>query len=159
LSGALPGPRLAVVICGAVVALDQLSKWIVDSEIARGEELELLPFLALENTRNTGIAFGLAGDASPLLIAGTVAVVIVLMGLLVAQARRPGIWIAAGLLVGGALGNLADRVREGAVIDFIELPAWPTFNLADVAIVAGVAVLLLAHGLDGDPEGGGPRTG
>jgi signal peptidase II len=159
LSGPLPGPRLALAVCGAVVALDQLTKWIVDSEIARGDQLELLPFLALENARNRGIAFGLAGDASPLLIGGAVAVVILLMAFLVAQARGPAIWIAGGLLVGGALGNLADRAREGAVIDFIELPAWPTFNLADVAIVAGVAALLLAHRTDGQSDPGGPRAG
>ena len=159
MSGPLPGPRLALAVCGAVVVVDQLTKWIVDSEIARGDQLELLPFLALENARNRGIAFGLAGDASPLLIAATVAAVILLLAFLVAQARGPAIWIAAGLLVGGALGNLADRAREGAVIDFIELPAWPTFNLADVAIVAGVAALLLAHRTEGRADGGGPRAG
>ena len=59
--------------------------------------------------------------------------------------------VAAGLLVGGALGNLADRAREGAVTDCIELPAWPTFNLADMAIIAGVLLLLLTY--EREPEG------
>ena len=71
-----------------------------------------------------------------------------LLALLVFLAARASngtaLWLAAGLLVGGALGNLADRVRDGAVIDFIDLPLWPTFNLADLAIVAGVFLLVLA---------------
>ena len=54
-------------------------------------------------------------------------------------------WIAVGLLAGGALGNLADRVRAGAVTDFIDLPLWPPFNLADMAITAGVALLAWAY--------------
>jgi signal peptidase II len=58
---------------------------------------------------------------------------------------RPGLWPAVGLLAGGALGNLADRVRDGAVIDFLDPPNWPAFNLADVAITFGVALLLLAY--------------
>ncbi len=54
------------------------------------------------------------------------------------HAERPGLWLPTGLLVGGALGNIVDRIREGAVVDFVKLPAWPAFNVADVAIVAGV---------------------
>ena len=72
---------------------------------------------------------------------------IVLLGLLVFLAGRGragiAIWLPAGLLIGGALGNLADRVRDGAVTDFVDLPLWATFNLADVAIVAGVLLLVL----------------
>jgi signal peptidase II len=59
-------------------------------------------------------------------------------------------WVSSGLLVGGALGNLADRVRIGAVIDWVDLPLWPTFNLADAAIVAGVLCLVLIP--DGTPR-------
>jgi len=57
---------------------------------------------------------------------------------------RPGMWLAVGLLAGGALGNLADRARADAVTDFIDPPIWPTFNLADVAITLGAIVLVLA---------------
>jgi signal peptidase II len=150
------GLSLATALCGAVVALDQGAKALVNSRIARGDHIDLLPFLSLSNTRNDGVAFGLAGNASPVLIAVTVLAVIGLLAFLAFQVRGPGIWIAGGLLVGGALGNLADRVRDGAVTDFIDLPAWPTFNLADMAIVAGVVVLLLAHerrNRDGRPAG------
>ena len=145
MTGPAAGPRLALALCGLVVACDQASKAAIDSNIARGGHVDLLPFLALENTRNSGIAFGLAGDASPLLIAALVGVVAGLFALIAVRAPARGVWIAAGLLIGGALGNLADRARQGAVTDFIDLPAWPTFNLADVAIVAGVVLLLFAY--------------
>lgn len=135
-------PGLAA--CGAVVALDQGSKAIATSLVDPGDRVEVLPFLAFENVRNKGVAFGLGGDISAALIAGTI---VLLVGLLVFMAFRGDggwlVWLPAALLLGGALGNLADRVRDGAVTDFIDLPLWPTFNLADVAIVVGVLLLLL----------------
>jgi signal peptidase II len=135
----------ALAACGAVVAIDQGSKALATSLVARGEREEVLPFLAFANTRNRGVAFGLAGDVSAVLVG---AMLIGLLALLVFMATRAtngtALWLAAGLLVGGALGNLADRVRDGAVTDFIDLPLWPTFNLADTAIIAGVLLLVLA---------------
>ena len=140
---ALLVPGLAA--CGAVVALDQGTKALATSLVDRGDRVEVLPFLAFENVRNKGVAFGLGGDISAALIAGTI---VLLVGLLVFLALRDSdggwlVWLPAALLLGGALGNLADRVRDGAVIDFIDLPLWPTFNLADVAITVGVLLLLL----------------
>jgi signal peptidase II len=138
---ALLVPGLAA--CGLVVALDQGSKAFATSLVDRGDRVEVLPFLAFENVRNKGVAFGLGGDISAALIGVTI---VLLVGLLVFLALRSDggwlVWLPAALLVGGALGNLADRVRDGAVIDFIDLPLWPTFNLADVAITAGVLLLL-----------------
>jgi len=135
-------PGLAA--CGVVVLLDQGSKALVTSLVDRGDRVEILPFLHIENVRNEGVAFGLGGDISAALIGVTI---VVLVGMLVYLALRGGggwgVWLPAALLLGGALGNLADRVREGAVIDFIDLPLWPTFNLADVAITLGVLLLLL----------------
>jgi signal peptidase II len=128
-----------------VVLVDQGTKAIVDSEIERGGQGDLLPVLSFENTRNSGIAFGLAGDVAPTLIAGLGLVVVALFAFIALRVNGRGVWLAGGLLLGGALGNLADRARQGAVTDFIELPAWPTFNLADVAIVAGVLLLLLTY--------------
>jgi signal peptidase II len=134
----------ALAACGAIVAIDQGSKAIANSLVSRGDRVEVLPFLHIENARNKGVAFGLGGDISAVLIGATI---IMLVGLLVflASRGRSGavVWIPAALLVGGALGNLADRVRDGAVTDFIDLPLWPTFNLADLAIVIGVLLLLL----------------
>lgn len=133
----------ALVTCGVVVALDQGTKALATSLVSPGDRSEVLPFLAFENVRNKGVAFGLGGDISAILIGATI---VLLLGLLVflASRNRGGwpIWLPAALLIGGALGNLADRVRDGAVTDFIDLPLWPTFNLADVAIVAGVLLLL-----------------
>ena len=135
-------PGLAA--CGLVVALDQGTKALATSLIDRGDRVEVLPFLAFENVRNKGVAFGLGGDISAALIGVTI---VLLVGMLVFLAFRGGggwlVWLPAALLLGGALGNLADRVRDGAVIDFIDLPLWPTFNLADVAITVGVLLLLL----------------
>jgi signal peptidase II len=145
LSPTLRGVRLALLVCAGVVALDQVAKAIVRVEVGRGEEVSVLPFLEIANTRNRGVAFGLADGASPLLIGATVAVVVVIFAFLISQLRGRAVWLAGALLVGGALGNLADRVRDGAVTDFIDLPLWPTFNLADLAIVAGVLTLLLTH--------------
>jgi len=139
---ALVVPALAA--CGVIVVVDQGSKAIATSFVARGDRVQVLPFLHIENVRNKGVAFGLGGDISAVLIGVTI---LLLMGLLVFLAARGRggvwVWLPAALLIGGALGNLADRVRDGAVTDFIDLPLWPTFNLADVAIVLGVVLLLV----------------
>jgi signal peptidase II len=133
----------ALAACGVVVALDQGTKALATSLVSRGDRIEVLPFLHIENVRNKGVAFGLGGDISAVFIGATV---VLLLGFLVFLAFRGGsgwlVWLPAALLIGGALGNLADRVRDGAVTDFISLPLWPTFNLADLAIVFGVLLLL-----------------
>jgi signal peptidase II len=148
---ALLPPALAA--SGAVVAIDQGTKALAISRLAPGERVEVLPVLAFEHTRNSGVAFGLAGDVPSLLIGATL---VILIGVLVFLALRddavPMIWLPAALLIGGALGNLADRVRDGAVTDFIDLPLWPIFNLADIAIVAGVILLLLTAERTGGRE-------
>ena len=134
----------ALAACGVVVALDQGTKALATTLVDRGDRVEVLPFLAFENVRNKGVAFGIGGDISAVFIGATI---VVLLGFLVFLAARSRsgwlVWVPAALLIGGALGNLADRVRDGAVTDFIDLPLWPTFNLADVAIVVGVLLLLL----------------
>jgi signal peptidase II len=133
----------ALAACGVVVALDQGTKALATSLVSRGDRVEVLPFLHIENVRNQGVAFGIGGDISAVFIGATV---VLLVGFLVFLAFRGSsgwlVWLPAALLIGGALGNLADRVRDGAVTDFISLPLWPTFNLADLAIVAGVLLLL-----------------
>ena len=133
----------ALAACGLVVALDQGTKALATSLVERGDRVEVLPFLAFENVRNEGVAFGIGGDISAVFIGATI---VLLLGFLVYLAFRGGdgwlVWVPAALLIGGALGNLADRVRDGAVTDFINLPLWPTFNLADVSIVVGVLLLL-----------------
>jgi signal peptidase II len=138
----LLAPALAA--CGVVVAVDQGTKALASSLVDRGDRVEVLPFLAFENVRNRGVAFGLGGDISAVVIGVTIVFLVGLLAYLATRSRTGWlIWLPAALLVGGALGNLADRARDGAVTDFIDLPLWPTFNLADVAIVAGVLLLLI----------------
>lgn len=140
--------RLAGALCGVVVIADQAAKAAAEARITLGEEIHVLGPLSLTLTHNRGVAFGLAGGAGWLLVLVTVAALGVIAYLFARDPARPGMWVAAGLLAGGALGNLADRVLAGEVTDFLELPSWPPFNLADVAINAGVALLLVLYLLD-----------
>lgn len=133
----------ALALAGLVVALDQASKAAASSLVDRGDTVEVLPFLSIADVRNRGVAFGLFGAASPVLVGLTIVALIGVLVYLAARSSGPRVWVSAGLLLGGALGNLADRVRIESVIDFIDVPVWPTFNVADVAIVAGVFCLVL----------------
>ena len=136
------GPAAAVVTAGVVVAVDQATKQIAHETIARGDAVSVFPGLEVVNARNTGVAFGaLEGGGALLAILIGVSLVL-LLGYFVLHRNQPWLWLPVGLLLGGAIGNLADRAREGAVIDFIDPVAWPAFNLADACIVVGVFVLL-----------------
>ena len=133
-----------------MLAADQLSKAAVRASIERGEVVELVGGLGLVNVRNRGIAFGLFSGAGPWLALIVGVAMLVLVATFVANAAIPLAWLPGGLLLGGALGNLLDRVREGAVTDFIDLPSWPAFNLADSAITVGVLALLYV--MEGPPR-------
>jgi signal peptidase II len=131
-------------VAAIVVGIDQLAKAAVVSSLQLGETRDLALGFDLTRVTNSGIAFGLlekGGDALVLAITG--AALLVVVGWFASDPSRPWLWLGVGLLVGGALGNLADRVRIGAVIDWVDLPLWPTFNLADAAIVFGVLCLVL----------------
>ncbi|MEK6277488.1 MAG: signal peptidase II [Actinomycetota bacterium] len=145
--------RLAAVLCGLVVLLDQAAKAIAQSALVPGEDYEFFPGLSFTNVHNEGVAFGLAGGGGTGLVLITVAALALILVFFARNAERPGLWVPVGLLAGGAFGNLADRVRIDSVTDFIDLPLWPAFNLADVAIVAGVAGLVLIY-LDEPQERG-----
>jgi signal peptidase II len=135
-------PAAAIATAGLVVAADQATKQLADSNIERGDEVNIFFGLDLTNTRNTGVAFG-AFDGAGLVVAILIGVSLALLvGYFAVNRDVPWLWLPVGLLLGGALGNLADRAREGAVIDFIDPVAWPAFNVADVCIVIGVAGLL-----------------
>jgi signal peptidase II len=136
------GPAGAAATAGVVVALDQATKQLVVSNIERGEHVSVFPGLEVTNARNTGVAFG-ALEGGGLIVAILIGVSLALLvGYFVVHRDMPWLWLPVGLLLGGALGNLADRAREGAVIDFIDPAAWPAFNLADACIVIGVLALL-----------------
>jgi signal peptidase II len=133
----------AGLVVAVVLVVDQVSKAIVRSSITPGDSIEVLPFLHLVNTRNDGIAFG--GLGGGWLVGALVFVAVVaITAVFATNATKPLAWLTAGLLIGGALGNIIDRIFDGAVTDFIKLPHWPQFNVADMAITFGVLSLLLA---------------
>lgn len=135
---------LAALVLAAVVALDQLTKHAVERSIVPGEERKLLPGVELVNTRNHGIAFGFLPGSDAIV---TALIGVALLALLVYFARHSRdalIWLPTGMLIGGAVGNIVDRVRAGSVTDFVKLPlGWPPFNVADVSITLGVVALFL----------------
>jgi len=132
----------AVATVLVVVALDQATKLAVDSSFARGESVNVFFGLDITNTRNRGVAFG-ALEGRGEIVAALIAVALALLiAWFAINASRAWLWLPVGMLLGGALGNLIDRAREGAVIDFIDPAFWPAFNLADSSIVIGVLALL-----------------
>jgi signal peptidase II len=132
----------ALFTAALVLGVDQLSKHLVETSITRGDEQRFLPGIELVNTRNRGVAFGFL-PGSHLVV--TVLIGVALLALLAyfaRHSRRALIWLPTGMLVGGALGNIIDRVRHGSVTDFVKLPlGWPPFNLADASITLGILTL------------------
>lgn len=125
-----------------VLGLDQLAKHLVRSDIAVGDERKFFIGVKLVHVRNTGVAFSLFSGGGGIVLAITLAALALLLGYLARRPDRPWLWLPTGLLIGGALGNLIDRLAHGAVTDFIKLPLWPAFNVADIAITFGVIALL-----------------
>lgn len=137
---------LALALAGVVLAVDQLTKWVVLQEWA-GLPQRVSAWLRLDITYNSGISFSQLRDTGSLVVVLVAAVIIAISIALVFSAPRyrP----ALGVILGGAVGNLVDRLRfDGAVLDFIGLSMWPSFNVADAAIVIGT-VWLVARMLRG----------
>jgi len=133
---------LAGILCAVVVAGDQAVKAVVEAQLVLGEEVDGLGPIGITLSHNRGVAFGLAGGAGIGLVLLTVVALAVIGWLFARDPARRGMWIAVGLLSGGALGNLIDRLASGAVTDYIEIGPWPPFNLADVAITTGVLLMV-----------------
>jgi signal peptidase II len=133
---------LAVVALAAVIA-DQLTKHVVASQIRLDTAVKLIGPFSIRHVENSGIAFGLFSSATAIVIVlTTIAVVWMLVFFARSGARHPALPVALGLLIGGSVSNLVDRVRLGYVTDFLDLRWWPAFNLADASIVVGVFILL-----------------
>lgn len=135
-----------------VLALDQATKALVRTAVERGESVDVALGLEIVNVRNPGIAFGLLQDGGAVLLLVAAVTLSLLVAWFATGPTRPGLWIAVGLLIGGALGNLLDRLRDGEVTDFIDPPLWPAFNVADIGITFGVLLLILIA-LTGDDQG------
>jgi signal peptidase II len=146
---------LYAVAAGALL-LDQVSKAWVERTLSGRPPIRVIPgVLSLNYTTNSGGAFGF-GESAPWLFAGATIMVSAVIAVVSMRQVRTPVAVALGLILGGALGNLADRVAGGAgfsgrVTDFIDLQVWPVFNLADTAIVIG-AVLLAISSFDGTDE-------
>jgi signal peptidase II len=134
----------AALVAAAVIGADQATKAAVRNSIEPGEERRFLPGVQLVNTRNHGVAFGfLPGDHAGVTILIAVAL-LVLLAYFARHLDRPWIWLPTGMLLGGALGNVIDRLRAGSVTDFVKLPlGWPPFNLADASITLGILALFV----------------
>jgi signal peptidase II len=127
---------------GVVVALDQLTKAWALAEIAPGEHRNVFFGVDLVRVRNTGVAFGALSGKGAVVLAAILLALVALAVYFAAHATQPWLWLPVGMVLGGALGNLADRARIHGVTDFIDPVLWPAFNLADAAIVVGVLGVL-----------------
>jgi signal peptidase II len=129
-------------VVAAVALLDQVTKQIVVASLELGEHRNIFLGLDLTYVRNKGVAFGALGGGGTLVTALTIAAVVLLALYFAFNTGKAYLWLPFGLVAGGALSNLADRLRDGAVIDFLDPILWPAFNVADVSIVVGILGLL-----------------
>ena len=131
-----------LVVAGAAVVADQLTKQLVGRTLDLGESVDIAGPFSIHHVQNSGIAFGLFGSRTAIVI-GVTAIAVGAMLVFFARSgrRHPVLPVALGLVLGGSIANLIDRVRLGHVTDFLDLVAWPAFNLADTFIVVGVAIL------------------
>src|SRR4051812_28275755 len=134
--------RRAAIAAALFMALDQATKQLAIAAIDRGDSRNVFFGIDLTNVRNTGVAFGAFAGGGALVSALTVAALALLVTYFALRSDTPWLWLPTGVIAGGALGNLADRARDGAVIDFIDPVLWPAFNIADMGIVIGILGLL-----------------
>lgn len=147
---------LGVVTGLIVLAADQLSKWWILNGLKLPElgQVKLLPVLNLTMVRNTGVTFGLLnglGDWGHVVLSAVALAVVIALGVWLYRAENKMVALAVGAIAGGAIGNVIDRIRFGWVVDFIQAHidtrwgdySWYVFNIADAAIVCGVAALIL----------------
>jgi signal peptidase II len=133
------------IVAGAALAADQLTKFVVASALTIDDGIKVVGPLSIHHVRNSGIAFGLfASRTSAVILLTTFAVGAMIVFYARSAQRHPFLPVALGLVLGGSLSNLVDRVRVGYVTDFIDFRWWPAFNLADSFIVVGVGLLFLS---------------
>jgi signal peptidase II len=138
-------------VAAAIVVADQITKWLVLARFALGERVEVTGFMNLVLVFNKGAAFSFLADApgwqTPVLVAFALGAAVLVSVLLVRDPNRRLYCAGLALILGGALGNVIDRVRFGHVVDFLDFHAggwhWPAFNVADSAITLGAALLIL----------------
>lgn len=142
----MQGARREVVSLIGVVAVDQALKTVVAQALPLGATVTLIPgVLSVTHVRNPGVAFSLLPQV-PLIVPAAIALTLLILLFYNGARGTSPVRVQRGLalLAGGALGNLIDRVRVGAVIDYIDVHVWPVFNVADVAVTMGAALLILS---------------
>jgi signal peptidase II len=151
-------------VAGGAFLLDRLSKLWVEQSLAGRPPIRVIPgVLSFSYTTNSGGAFGF-GRSAPWLFAGATIVVGIVIVVVSTRPLRPSVAIGLGLILGGALGNLTDRIAngpgfDGAVTDFIDFHVWPVFNLADSAIVIGAVILAVTSAFGDEERERGPDPG
>jgi signal peptidase II len=129
-------------VMALVIVLDQATNALVRSGVALGDRDGVFPGVEIVHVRNEGVAFSRFSGGGSVVAVIVGAALLALVAYFVTHLDKPLVWLPTGMLLGGALGNVIDRIRDGGVTDFIKLPAWPAFNVADVSITFGVLVLL-----------------
>ena len=132
----------AALVAAAVIVADQVTKAIIRSEIKPGERVDVALGIDLIHTKNTGVAFSMFSGGGPIVVIIAIVALAALIAFFLSHLHRRLVWLPTGLLIGGAAGNLIDRIRLGAVTDFIKFPHWPAFNVADICVTLGVISLL-----------------
>ena len=155
------GLLAALALALAVFVLDQGLKALVENSMSPGESITVIPgFLSITHIRNDGGAFGILGGSPLVLLIGSAVAVGLVLWMLLAGRGATLTTLACGLILGGAAGNLLDRLTTGEVTDYVHFSFWYVFNAADAAITVGVAILLLTAlrpGRDDPPQAVGER--
>ena len=129
-------------VAAAALFADQLTKQVIARTLGLGQSVDIVGPFSVRHVENSGIAFGFFSSRTTVVIAVTAVAVGWMVWFFARSAKRhPVLPVALGLVLGGSVSNLIDRVRLGRVTDFLDLEAWPAFNLADSFIVVGVAIL------------------
>jgi signal peptidase II len=139
------GLLFALTLALAVFVVDQGIKAIVEGSMRVGESITLITgFLSLTYIKNDGGAFGILGGSQLILLVGSTVAVVVVLWILLSGRPSTLTMLGCGLILGGAAGNLLDRLSSGEVTDYVHFSFWYIFNAADAAIVAGVGLLLFS---------------
>lgn len=142
------------ILAVAVLAADQVTKELIRATLMPGERREVVPGFSISYVTNEGIAFGLfPGRQAAVAILTVIALCAIALALAGLVARNATVAAGAGLLVGGSIGNLIDRLAHGAVTDFLDPARWPAFNVADIGIVTGAALIVLGLLRDAEEAG------
>jgi signal peptidase II len=154
-----------VLAAAAAILLDQVSKALVVTYMEPGRSVTIIPHvLSLTHSTNTGAAFGILRGSGQIVFLAALIITGLALAWFFAFRHKQGYWsfIGLGLLIGGALGNLIDRIFRHKVVDFFNLGWWPVFNVADLAIVAGVIIIVVVSAVEilredaaGNPDHGG----